>query len=32
MRLDRMVVVYPGERRYAIAEHVEVIPLVELID
>jgi hypothetical protein len=27
LRLDRLVVVYPGERRYALAERVEVVPL-----
>ena len=32
LKLDRLVVVYPGERRYALADRVEVIPLVELVD
>jgi predicted AAA+ superfamily ATPase len=32
LRLDRIVVVYPGDRRYALAEHVEVVPLAELTD
>jgi hypothetical protein len=32
LRLDRIVVVYPGDRRYPLADHVEVIPLVELTD
>jgi uncharacterized protein len=32
LRLDRLVVVYPGDRRYALAEQVDVIPLVELTD
>src|SRR5271167_1349414 len=32
LKLDRLVVVYPGERRYALAERIEVIPLVELVD
>jgi len=27
LRLDRLVVVYPGERRYPLAEKVEVVPL-----
>lgn len=27
LKLDRLVVVYPGERRYALAERVEVVPL-----
>lgn len=31
LRLDRLVVVYPGNRRYALADRVDVIPLVELI-
>ena len=31
LKLDRLVVVYPGERRYALADRVEVIPLVELV-
>jgi predicted AAA+ superfamily ATPase len=31
LKLDRFVVVYPGERRYALADRVEVIPLVELV-
>jgi uncharacterized protein len=30
LRLDRLVVIYPGERRYALAEKVEVVPLQEL--
>lgn len=32
LKLDRLVVVYPGTRRYALADRVEVIPLVELVD
>jgi predicted AAA+ superfamily ATPase len=32
LKLDRLIVVYPGERRYALANRVEVIPLVELVD
>jgi predicted AAA+ superfamily ATPase len=31
LNLDRLVVVYPGERRYAIADRVEVIPLTEMV-
>jgi uncharacterized protein len=31
LKLDRLVVVYPGERRYALADRVEAIPLVELV-
>lgn len=30
LRLDRLFVVYPGERRYALADNVEVIPAREL--
>ena len=30
LKLDRLVVVYPGERRYRLAKRVEVIPLIEL--
>ncbi len=30
LKLDRLVVVYPGDRRYTLADRVEVIPLVEL--
>jgi predicted AAA+ superfamily ATPase len=30
LKLDRLAVVYPGERRYALARHVDVIPLAEL--
>ena len=31
LKLDRLVVVYPGDRRHALAERVEVVPLVELV-
>jgi uncharacterized protein len=31
LRLDRLVVVYPGRRRYALGDRAEVIPLVELV-
>ncbi len=27
LRLDRLMVVYPGDRRYALAERVEVVPM-----
>ncbi len=30
LRLDRLLVVYPGERRYPLAERVEVVPFSEL--
>jgi predicted AAA+ superfamily ATPase len=32
LKLDRLVVVYPGERRYALADRADVMPLVELVD
>jgi uncharacterized protein len=31
LNLDRLVVVYPSERRYALTDRVEVIPLVEMV-
>jgi len=31
LNLDRLVVVYPGERRYALADRAEVIPLTEMV-
>jgi predicted AAA+ superfamily ATPase len=31
LKLDRLVVVYPGERRYQLAERVEVMPLAGLV-
>ncbi len=31
LKLDRLMVVYPGDRRYALAKRVEAIPLVELV-
>ncbi len=31
LKLDRLIVVYPGERRYALAHRVEVVPLTELV-
>lgn len=30
LELDRLVVIYPGNRRYSLTEEVEVLPLVEL--
>jgi len=30
LRLDRLVVVYPGERRYSLGERVDVVPFKEL--
>ncbi len=31
LKLDRLVVVYPGDRRYPLADRVDVIPLIELV-
>jgi len=31
LKLDRLVVVYPGERRYGLADRVDVIPLMDLV-
>ena len=30
LRLDRLAVIYPGERRYALAEKAEVVPFMDL--
>src|SRR5262245_32635262 len=30
LKLDRLIVAYPGERRYALADRLEVVPLAEL--
>jgi predicted AAA+ superfamily ATPase len=30
LKLDRLLVVYPGQRRYALGDRVEVVPLLEL--
>lgn len=30
LRLERAAIIYPGNRRYALGEHVEAVPLVEL--
>jgi predicted AAA+ superfamily ATPase len=32
LNLDRIVVVYPGDRRYPLGDKVEVVPLIELAD
>lgn len=32
LKLDKLCVVYPGERRYRLADRVEVVPLAELTD
>jgi predicted AAA+ superfamily ATPase len=31
LKLDELLVVYPGERRYRLAKRVEVVPLAELV-
>jgi uncharacterized protein len=31
LHLDRLLVIYPGDRRYALAENVEVLPFCEII-
>jgi predicted AAA+ superfamily ATPase len=31
LKLDRLIVVYPGERHYRLAERVEVVPLDDLV-
>ena len=31
LKLDRIIVAYPGDRRYPLADRVEVVPLAELI-
>ncbi len=31
LKLDELRVVYPGAKRYALAENVEVLPLAELV-
>lgn len=31
LKLDQLTVVYPGERRYALAKRVEVVPLAQLV-
>jgi predicted AAA+ superfamily ATPase len=32
LKLDELMVVYPGEKRYALAKRVEVVPLAQLIN
>jgi len=31
LKLDELHVVYPGEKRYTLAQNVEVVPLAELV-
>ena len=32
LKLDQLIVVYPGEKRYALSGQVEVVPLAELVN
>lgn len=32
LKLDQLIVVYPGEKRYPLARNVEVVPLAEYVD
>jgi hypothetical protein len=32
LKLDRLCVVYPGEKTYLLAKKVEVIPLAKFVD
>jgi hypothetical protein len=32
LKLERITVIYPGERRYALADNVHVVPLKALAD
>ena len=32
LKLDELMVVYPGEKRYTLAKGVEVMPLVEAVN
>jgi len=31
LKLDRLLVVYPGEQRYALDDRVDVVPLAQLV-
>ena len=31
LKLDRLLVAYPGKRRYSLSERIEVVPLAELV-
>jgi hypothetical protein len=31
LKLDRLIIVYPGDRRYPLADQIEVVPLAELV-
>ena len=30
LKLDRIAVVYPGDRSYGLADHIDVVPIMEL--
>jgi len=32
LKLDRLYVVYPGDKRYPLAPKVEVVPLAQLVN
>jgi len=32
LKLDELYVVYPGEKRYTLAKHVEAVPLSQLVN
>ena len=32
LKLDSLVIVYPGERRYTLTKGVEVVPLAEVVN
>ena len=32
LKLDELLVAYPGDKRYALARNVEVVPLTQLVD
>ena len=32
LKLDRLLVIYPGDRRYPLADRVEVVPLADLVE
>ncbi len=32
LKLDELIIVYPGEKRYTLAKGVEVVPLAEMVN
>jgi predicted AAA+ superfamily ATPase len=32
LQLDRMIILYPGERNYPLTDQIQVVPLVQLVD